>query len=241
MRFRTGSRPLLVVLAAGCLLLEAAAALGLDLDLTAAGASGSIGAGTFQQTSPQPTGTGVIDPFVRIQANGDQQGFNTNHSPLIGDLADVKAGTWTHPVPVAALSPQDFGAGPSVRFLLDINQTSADPLLSLEQLKVFTAPIPNHSSKAALFAENLVYDMGAGNRILLDYSLNTGSGSGDMYFDLPYALFAGLGTQYLYLYSEFGTSGGDYMSNAGFEEWAHIVFPLPVEDRTWSEVKHLYH
>lgn len=221
-------------------LLGAGAATAVDLDLTSAGSSASIGGGIFAQTDPQPTGTGVIDPFVRLDAMGQEQGFNTDHRPLKNDLADVKSGQWTHSVLVGELVPVDLGGVPYVRFLLDINQTGASSLLSLDELRVFTAPVPDLNDNATLFAQNLIYDLGAGNRILLDYSLNAGSGSGDMFFYLPASLFAGLGGQYVYLYSKFGASGAPYASNDGFEEWSHIIFSVPVESGSWSALKALY-
>jgi len=224
-----------------CVALQGAtAALAVDVDLTSAAASGSIGSGTFVQTDPQPTGTGVIDPFVRLEAMGQEQGFNTDHRPLKDDLADVKSGQWTHSVLVGELVAVDFNGVPSLRFLLDINQTGASPQLSMDELRVYTAATPDISDNATLFAQNLIYDMGAGNRVLLDYSLNSGSGSGDMFFYLPASLFAGLDTQYLYLYSKFGASGGSYASNDGFEEWAHIIFAVPVDESSWTKVKQLY-
>ena len=222
------------------LLVAAVPAIAIDVDLTTVGSSGTIGSGTFVQMDQQPTGTGVIDPFVRMQASGSEKGFNTDHSPLNGDLADVKSGIWTHSLKVSDLMPVVYNGVLSAQFLLDINQTGADPQLSLDDLRVFTAGSPSISDNATLFAQNLVYAMGAGNRVLLDFSLNAGSGSGDMYFYLPWSLFAGLGNQYLYLYSEFGASGGSYASNDGFEEWAHMLLLVPVDQETWSGVKGLY-
>src|SRR5205085_10008458 len=52
------------------------------LDLTTPNASGTINGGYFQQTDYQPTGTGKIDSFVRIQAKGIEQGYNTDYRPL---------------------------------------------------------------------------------------------------------------------------------------------------------------
>ncbi|HZL84070.1 MAG TPA: hypothetical protein VFD07_01700 [Candidatus Krumholzibacteria bacterium] len=223
------------------LLVGANAAGATDLDLTTAGASGFIGAALFLQSDPQPAGTGVIDPFVRMSTNSDsEQGFNTDHSPLDGDLVDVKPGLWTHSLLVGALQPVLLDGVLYMRFLLDINQTSANPLLSLDELRIYTSADPALSSNAALFAENLVYDMGAGNRVLLDYSLNSGSGSGDMFLYVPAAAFDGLDNQYLYLYSKFGASGGDYATNDGYEEWAHIMSTVSVENQSWSAVKELY-
>lgn len=226
--------------ASAALLLGAAAASATDVDLTTPNASGSIGAAVFSQTDLQPTGTGVIDPFVRMQASKEEQGFNTDDPNLAGDLVDVKPGPWTHSLLVSSLTPVVVNNVLSLRFLLDINQTGSHPLLSLDELRVYTAPVPNLNSNAALFAQNLIYDMGAGNRVLLDFSLESGSGSGDMYFYLPKSLFAGLDNQYLYLYSKFGASGDTYASNDGFEEWAHIMMMSPVRSTTWGEIKSLY-
>ena len=52
----------------------------------------SYGTAIFQFTTPQPTGTGVIQPFLRIQATGVEQGYNTSG----GTPFDDKAGPWTH-------------------------------------------------------------------------------------------------------------------------------------------------
>jgi hypothetical protein len=222
------------------LLLGATSARAVDVDLRSVGASGSINGATFEQMAQQPTGTGVIDPFLRVQSNVEEQGFNTDHSPLNGDLADVKAGAWTHSVRVSDLTTVMYSSVLSVQLLLDVNQTSADPQISLDELRIFTAATPDISDEATLFAQNEVYNMGAGNRVLLDYSLNSGSGSGDMYCYLPASLFIGLGGQYFYLYCKFGASGGSFATNDGFEEWAQIISVLPVESRAWSEVKGFY-
>ena len=49
------------------------------VDLTTAGADGLInGAQFIQDNFEKSTGTGVFDPFVRIQNNGSEAGFNTD-------------------------------------------------------------------------------------------------------------------------------------------------------------------
>lgn len=217
-----------------------AAVVAADLDLTSRGSSGSFGGVLFLQSDPQPTGTGVIDPFVRLAHNGSESGFNTDHSPLDGDLNDVKPGPWTHSLRVGALTSISHEGTMYKRFLLDINQTGANSLLSLDALKLYTSMNPALDGNAALFAANLVYDMGAGNRVLLDYSLNAGSGAGDMFLYVPEWFLAGLEDQYLYLYSVFGASGGDYASNDGFEEWAHVMLVVPVSSQTWTDLKEMY-
>lgn len=43
------------------------------LDLTSSGAIGSVNGAIFQQSGQQPTGSGVIHSFVRLQAHGAHQ------------------------------------------------------------------------------------------------------------------------------------------------------------------------
>ena len=57
------------------------------IDLTTAGASAELDNGAIvQQTDAQPTGTGFIQSFVRIQGaasgGGSQEGYNTDGRPL---------------------------------------------------------------------------------------------------------------------------------------------------------------
>ncbi len=232
------------LLAAGFGLATVSPAGAAILDLTTAGASGSVGAGYYEQISPGSTGTGVIDSFVRIQHNGNEDGFNTDARPLGPDLSDVNNSTqYTHSVPVGALEVTDRSGTASVQFLLDINQTGANPLISLDELKVYVAASPSINDFNTLATTGtLLYDLGAGNKIFLDFSLNSGSGSGDMFFYLPASLFYGHANQYLYLYSKFGYTGGDYKSNDGFEEWARVGMglPTPVRATTWGSIKKLF-
>src|SRR5262249_3615353 len=55
------------------------------LDLTGATTSGTINGARFQLANPQPTGSGVIDSFVRLNPGGratTEQGYNTSGRPL---------------------------------------------------------------------------------------------------------------------------------------------------------------
>lgn len=229
---RFGKLSWIVVAALLVIVSTAPPASAFILDLTVAGAGGSIGNAFFQQVDPQSTGSGVIDPFVRIHANGWEQGFNTDYRPLTGDLGDVNSSaTFTHSILVSdfgVVSNPAPGGGDAIRFLLDINQTASHSLLSLDEFKIFTASDPDIHTNADLFSTgNLIYEMGmdvtgAPNKIYLDYNLNPGSGGGDMFAYVPTTLFAGHQDDYLYLYSKFGATGGDYATNDGYEEWARV-------------------
>lgn len=209
------------------------------LDLTTAGAFGTINGATYTQVPPQSTGSGVIDPFVRIRDNqATVQAYNTRVSNTYqNDGTD----TYNHEVTVGSIGFIDINGadagGEVMRFLLDINQTKANPFLLLSEVQIFLSTSPNQSIEPVLGQGDLlplalsalVYQMdGAGDDgAQLNYALNSGSGSGDMTLDIPLSMFAGafasLGLNdavsqngaYLYLYSRFEGN------NDGFEEWAH--------------------
>jgi hypothetical protein len=184
------------------------------VDLTTAGAIGEINGAIFRQFSPQPTGTGYIDSFVRLQAKGAgtqaEQGFNTDARPLQFD--ENKSPQFTRSLQLNSVPLVDIGGVQYREFLLDINQKASQPLLSLDQLRLYTGGAGNLSQLAGA---NLVYDMGAANWVKLNSQLSTGSGSGDMLLYVPNSDFGG--GSYVYLYSNFGAN---YMATSGFEEWA---------------------
>src|SRR5438105_471327 len=52
------------------------------LDLTAAGASGLLQGALYRDISTSPTGSGNVHSFVRLDASGTEQGYNTSFRPL---------------------------------------------------------------------------------------------------------------------------------------------------------------
>jgi PEP-CTERM motif len=198
------------------------------LDLTSGG-DGTINGAYFITVDQQSTGTGVIDSFVRIQSNGNEEGYNADARPVMDDVN-------TSPVFTRDVNYSEFpvvtdpgnATGSYIEVLLDINQTNANPLLSLDSLQVYTrsTAIADADDLASLSGSStLRYDLDAGtdNTVILDYSLNAGSGSGDLFVYIPVSLFAGVnGTDFVYLYSMFGATNA---SNDGFEEWALLSRP----------------
>jgi hypothetical protein len=206
------------------------------IDLTTSGASVTTSAdlgGTFTvtQINPQSTGTGVIDSFLRIQANGAEAGYNTD----LGTPLDDKGGGFTRSLLLSEVPIVDG----YYQFLLDVNQLSNgdNSLLSLNQIQIFQAADDQlHSSftdATATTAADInfasaseVFRLSGFNaadapyqQILLNYALNPGSGAGDMFLYVAASLF-NTSLDQVILFSQFGIPNGGSASNDGFEEWA---------------------
>ena len=207
-------------------------------------ASAAIG-GTYQAiwVDTQSTGTGVIDSFLRVQANGSEQGYNTS----AGTPMDTVGGNFTRSLQLSEVPVVNLGGTNYREFLLDVNQSGSGTtsLISLNQVQVFlsAAQAPDGLTSSgtnplilAFPTATEIFRMsttGNTDEIILDASRNSGSGSGDMFLYVPNTLFTGAATQFVTLYSQFGTPGAN-ASNAGFEEWSvrEGVAPPPVPEPT---------
>jgi len=188
------------------------------------GDGGAINGAQFDWTPEQPTGTGNIQSFLRVQADGVEQGYNTSGTPV---PFDDKVGPWTHNVIFANLRATTVIVGNTSYFklLLDINQSNSHPLLSLDQLQFYTSPTGSQTTKDVSSLGTLRYSFSPGDAVYLDASRNHGSGSGDMFAYLPASAFAGTNSSdFVYLYCHFGNT---HPSNDGFEEWSLVVNPVP--------------
>lgn len=220
-----------IVVFAGCALAHMTLFLGsahaLIVDLTTSGSSGSINGTLFVQADPQPTGTGFIDSFVRLNDNdGSVSGYNTTVNNVLNNLSDD---THNHALLLTDIPVVDISGTIYRQFLLDINENKPKSLISLDEVQVFQSSIANQSVTSFTggvvdLVGDLVYQLDPGNTVLLDYALNSGSGSGDMFMYIPDSFF-GFGQDYVYLYSEFGIDLAN--EEAGFEEWAVLSAPVP--------------
>lgn len=241
---------------------SAGAEAGTTYNLTTAGATASIGGSdfntnnnvkaTYTQSLPQPTGTGYINSFVRI-GGANKNSVQAYNTPTLPSAFDNQGGaTFNRMITVGDAGFFTVGGNTYMRFLLDINQTSSNPLLNLDDVQIFVTNSATPSSVTTFdsngvlalgTSSRLVYRMdqpndwvdSSSNRVTLDYSIGSGSGSGDMYLDINKALFddalsgtGGLGLTtdgarngaYIYLYSRFGSPPNT--NNDGFEEWAYV-------------------
>jgi hypothetical protein len=203
------------------------------LDLTAANVSGQVTVGDtiFERTDIQPTGTGVIDSFVRIQPTGIQdtgEGYNTDYRPLQYD--ENNSPIFTRSLLLSQLSTTTINGTSYYRFLLDINEPDdkSDGLISLDKVELYLGNAPdlhNYAPGSGFGADaTLAYNMDALSdvSIQLDANLNHGSGSGDMWMYVPTSDFTGA-NEFVYLFSHFGDVNG---MAGGFEEWATVSDPV---------------
>ena len=213
------------------LLLVASSAFAFGpIDLTAGqtDVAGSDGLTIWSSNITQPTGTGVYNPFVRIQDSPNEEGFNTDYGTPQPPL-DAKAGIWTHSVQWNTLATVNIGGVDYYSFSLDANepQNKTESLISLDALKIYTSSDPALSSVGGLPA---LYDLDAGeNRtVYIETALKPGSGTDDLTVYIRKSVFASVsGTDYMYFYSQFGLSGDDpgLVSDATFEEWRGLQGP----------------
>ncbi|KPK85748.1 MAG: hypothetical protein AMJ81_02975 [Phycisphaerae bacterium SM23_33] len=195
------------------------------LDLTSPGSYGEINGAFFRQVDPKSTGTGRIDTFVRMQADGTERGYNTDGVVEF----DTKDDEHTHALHLSQVPRINIDGRWYREFFLDINESKSGALVSLEALQIFLAPAGDLTGYPDFggLAE-LIYDLDAGPQgdawLKLDASLNSGSGSGDVTVYIPEALFT-TADAYVYFYSEFGQH---IPSESGFEEWAVGLDAMPL-------------
>jgi len=157
----------------------------------------------YERTDSQSTGTGVIRSFVREQAQGggnNEQGYNTDNRPVqFDELTDPN---FTRSVLITQVPIVSIGGVDYRQFLLDINQNNGNGnLLSLNRIQVYltdnpsiTGFDPNASASNGFGSNaNLVYSLDGGpngdTTVALNYDLNSGSGSGDMFLYVRNDLF----------------------------------------------------
>jgi len=225
---RVSSLSTLLIAAASLLLTTGARATVLDLINGDSGTiTNSYGTAIFDFTQPQPTGTGVIKPFLRVQNDPTEQGYNTSGVTPASPFDD-KAGPWTHNLTFADLvtTAVTINGANYFKLLLDINEPGGSKsTISLDQLQFYTSATGSLTTTNISSLGTLRYSFSAGDQVLMDASRNNGSGSGDMFAYIPVSAFAGTAsTDFVSMYCQFGNRDP---SQGGFEEWALVVNPIP--------------
>ncbi len=207
------------------------------LDLTTVPSSGTINGAIFTTPPYEVSGTGLIDPFLRIQATGTESGYNNDLAT--GDLEfDEKPGIWTHSLQVGDLATNvvNISGTDYYEFVLDVNETTPSSLIDVTEVEIYLDSVSTNICGSSGCGDGtgslgtLVYDLDAGgdNSVLLNYINFPGSGKLDMYMLIPVSVIGTNADDYLYLFSAFNESTSD-----GFEEWARklegtfTVIPVP--------------
>lgn len=216
-----------------CLTVSAA-----SIDVTQPGSSGSINGATFSYDDPQPTGTGVIDPFLREQNDTTELGINSSIKAQIVNTIpydNKDPVNYTHDVAISTLA----NLNGFWELKLDANQVANAPI-SLTVMKVFASDHVLSKTELATIGTGatpvpgvtLEYTLGTGNQVQI--SSQRGSGSGDMSVLVPNG---GATTGWMYLLAGFGPIGSplhdgtaQYQSNDGFEEWYSVNGGTPAPD-----------
>jgi uncharacterized repeat protein (TIGR01451 family) len=177
--------------------------------------------------SNQSSGTGLFDPFLRLQGSPTEKGYNTN-----GPVAfETKPGTWTKAILASAIPVVDCGgdlAGTLCwELFVDINEGNNAKRVSLNDVEVWLTTNPNLVG----YVEGTGWPAGTATQVydfsgaILINDVNQGSGRGDLRYLIPVQTFAA--GDYFVLYSKWGTTSGTagtygtggYASEGGFEEW----------------------
>jgi hypothetical protein len=201
------------------------------------------------QDYTQPTGTGGLDPFLRIEHQGAQQGYNTDARPL--PLDDRKNDPWTRSLRLISIPVVQIDHSYYREFTLDANQSGARPI-SLNQVQIFQSgadvglnytmieqadtthvAVIGFAGLSPVFQINNTQNIPGtldGN-IEIELGSGKGSGSGDMYLYVPCSQFDNSQPDsYITLFAQLGQPSGRFAANDGYEEWSvRLGVPMPAE------------
>ena len=192
----------------------------------------NINGATWERFQPDtPTGSGVFYSFLRIAADPNERGYNTDGRPLQFD--EKTAANFTRSIRFSDVPLIDGER----EFQLDINENKSDPAwyMSLDKFQVWITDDPDllgYDELTGTFAPGtatLVYDLDVGtdgdSTIKMDFRANPGSGKRDYRVLVPESMFDALGadeeTDYVVLFTRHGDT---WPTDDGYEEWGVAVY-----------------
>lgn len=125
--------------------------LNADSTVNAAKDIATINGAIFtSDTTKDVVGTGVLQPFVRIQQNGNgnckapciESGYNTDGTAQF-ETKDAGGSNWDHSLKLSDVGTTTVNGIVYRNFILDINEanTSADRMLSLDKFKIYLGSV----------------------------------------------------------------------------------------------------
>ena len=219
------------LVAVACLAPSAHAAVVYDLTTSSTVVvNTTYGPAIFTTDYSQPTGTGVIDPFLSIQANGVEQGYNTSAKHGVFDTK--REPQYNHELRLSDLNAVEINGAQYYSFVIDINEPNAGTmsLITLDALQIYSSAKAGQTTRnvESLGVKRFDLDLPADSYIRYD-DANRGSGQADIAFFIPVSAFAGVSsTDYIYMYQKFGMSDSTGITQGGFEETYSVrVTPIP--------------
>jgi hypothetical protein len=231
----------LLLLALAALPLSASGAITIDVTAVGASAFGDSNNVMVLHVDVDPTGTGFIDPFLRIHHQDSEHGYNTDYrnagmgGPSLNLLDDITDTNFTNAITLGQirevfLDTDNNGSLDTAyrEFRLDLgepgNATSESGLMNFSRLQFFLSTsaeehIVGDVWNDTLGAATLVYNLDATN----DYDftlrdLTSGNGALDYLVYVRSSLFGTDDSKYVYLYSMFGSPPPT--ADGTFEEWS---------------------
>src|SRR5947207_12390297 len=129
---------------AAVILASATLAQATLIDLTGpvvANRTGTDNGVVYTWIDAQSTGTGVFPSFVQMGVNsGFEQGYNTTVNNTFNNQSSDQH---NHELTFGAVGVTQIGGIDYVGFILDINQTGDNPLITLDDLQLFISTSPN--------------------------------------------------------------------------------------------------
>jgi hypothetical protein len=233
------------------------AAAGTEIDMTIADNEVAYNNAIFAQgpIDVNSAGTGVIDPFLTVGGGGSQDvtmGYNTVDASAEFDT--VTGGDRTRPLLLSGVPEVEIGGTSYREFKLDINKArGGNPYLALDQLKLFVTSDPaitgyDYAGGTEFDGDaTKVWDLGDAV-VLMDYSLESGSGASDVSFFVRSSVFTtpndcSYGSTecetYVVMWNEYGNYVDSALyptrtweNNDGFEEWAVVLRPVVDAEKT---------
>jgi hypothetical protein len=198
------------------------------VDLGSSG-SGSVNGALFQTNNDHPTGTGVYNPFLTVQNDPWEQGYNGTN----GNFDTKRVPQWNHEIQFSDLQTTTINGIAYFGFSVDVNEPGGNKAgISLNGLSLWTSSTTQGSTSTdsnGFFNGSLGilrYDLG--NNSVLYNDQNTGSGGGDINIYVPVSAFAGAQPgDFVYMYQRWGNTDA---SQGGFEETALIRGLAPVPE-----------
>ncbi|QKC70604.1 beta strand repeat-containing protein [Mesorhizobium loti] len=178
-----------------------------------------LGSGVLLEATTEGSGTGNYDSFLRLQATGIEEGFNTDQN---GNVLDNKA-SFTHDLQYGNIQSINVGGVDYLEFRLDLNESNnavnADITMTGLDIYISNAGATLTDYNAGFAGFTSVFHLSA-DQLLIDS--NHGSGTDDYRVLVPVSDFTAAGVSpgsYVTLFSSF--SG----ANGGFEEWRTLTTP----------------